>query len=75
VVAVHHDLESVREYFDYVVLLNMRIIAAGPTETVFTRENLQKTYGGKLTVLSDIADAIMSDEPSKALFSKARKAG
>jgi manganese/zinc/iron transport system ATP- binding protein len=74
VVAVHHDLESVREYFDYVVLLNMRIIAAGPTETIFTRENLQKTYGGKLTVLSDIADAIMSDEPSKAMFNRARRA-
>ncbi|HWI65727.1 MAG TPA: metal ABC transporter ATP-binding protein [Symbiobacteriaceae bacterium] len=51
VVVVHHDLQTVKEYFDWLVLLNMRVIAAGPTEEVFTAENLQKAYGGRLTQL------------------------
>ena len=46
------------EYFDYVLLLNMRIVAHGPTEDVFTRENLQRTYGGRLTLLDQAAHAI-----------------
>jgi manganese/zinc/iron transport system ATP- binding protein len=50
---VHHDLQTVPTYFDHVVLLNMRVVEAGPTDTVFTEENLRKTYGGKLTLLSD----------------------
>lgn len=65
VIVVHHDLETVREYFDWVVLLNMRLLAAGPVETTFTRENLQKTYGGKLTVISDVADAVKLDRADK----------
>jgi manganese/zinc/iron transport system ATP- binding protein len=51
-VVVHHDLQTVPTYFDHVVLLNMRVVAAGPTEEVFTEENLKKTYGGKLTLFS-----------------------
>ncbi|MBM3678264.1 MAG: metal ABC transporter ATP-binding protein [Actinobacteria bacterium] len=47
VVAVHHDLQTVPEYFDYVVLLNVRPIAAGRVEDVFTEENLRRTYGGR----------------------------
>lgn len=50
---VHHDLQTVPTYFDHVVMLNMRVVASGPTEEVFTEENLKKTYGGKLTLLSD----------------------
>ena len=49
---VHHDLQTVPTYFDHVVLLNMRVVDAGPIDTVFTEENLKKTYGGKLTLLS-----------------------
>lgn len=56
-VVVHHDLATVAEYFDMVVLLNMRVVAFGPTSEVFTEENLRKTYGGKLTVLSEAASA------------------
>ena len=48
VVAVHHDLSTVREYFDRVVLLNVRKIAEGPVDEVFTEANLQATYGGRL---------------------------
>jgi manganese/zinc/iron transport system ATP- binding protein len=51
-VVVHHDLQTVPTYFDHVVLLNMRIVDAGPVDQVFTEENLKKTYGGKLTLLS-----------------------
>ncbi len=51
---VHHDLQSVPEYFDQVLLLNMRLVAAGPTAEVFTPENLRKTYGGKLALLDQV---------------------
>ncbi|WP_049641123.1 metal ABC transporter ATP-binding protein [Candidatus Rhodobacter oscarellae] len=47
-VSVHHDLSTVREYFDHVFLINVRRIAEGPVETAFTTENLQATYGGRL---------------------------
>jgi manganese/zinc/iron transport system ATP- binding protein len=48
VVAVHHDLTTVRDYFDRVFLINTRKIAEGPVEDVFTTENLQAAYGGRL---------------------------
>ena len=48
VVAVHHDLQTVAEYFDEVTLLNVRRIAAGPVDEVFTDENLRLTYGGRV---------------------------
>lgn len=51
-IVVHHDLQTVPTYFDHVVLLNMRVVDAGPIDSVFTEENLKKTYGGKLTLLS-----------------------
>ena len=51
-VVVHHDLQTVPTYFDHVVLLNMRVVEAGPVDRVFTEDNLKKTYGGKLTLLS-----------------------
>ena len=55
---VHHDLATVTKYFDYLVLLNMRVVASGPTQTTFTRENLQKTYGGTLSLLEDAVEAL-----------------
>lgn len=55
IVAVHHDLTTAPSYFDRLLLLNMRLIAAGTTEEVFKPELLQKTYGGRLTVLSEMA--------------------
>ncbi len=58
VLAVHHDLQTVREYFDQVIMLNMRVVAAGPTADVFTKENLDKTYGGRLTLLDEAAQAM-----------------
>ena len=58
ILVVHHDLQTVTAYFDWVIMLNMRVVAAGPTGEVFTDENLQKTYGGRLTVLSQAAQAM-----------------
>ncbi|MBC8074874.1 MAG: metal ABC transporter ATP-binding protein [Chloroflexales bacterium] len=51
VVCVHHDLDSAPEYFDWVALLNVRLIAAGPFESVFTQDNLRRTYGGRMHTL------------------------
>ena len=62
VLVVHHDLPTVREYFDYVILLNMRLIACGPIDTTFTNENLQKTYGGRLTILDEAAEAMRQQD-------------
>ena len=50
VIAVHHDLQTVREYFDQVTLLNVRRIASGAVAEVFTEENLRRTYGGRVAV-------------------------
>ncbi len=48
VICVHHDLATVADYFDHVLLLNVRKIAEGPVATTFTAERLQETYGGRL---------------------------
>ncbi len=58
VLVVHHDLQTAHEYFDYLLLLNRRLVAFGPTEEVFTEELLRKTYGGHLTILSRAAEDI-----------------
>ena len=58
VVIVHHDLQTVSDSFDYLVLLNTRLIAHGPTREILTEENLQATYGGQLNLLSKMRDLI-----------------
>ena len=58
VLVVHHDLQTVREYFDWVLLLNMRTIAFGPTNEMFTDDNLRKAYGGRLNIVSGVAEAV-----------------
>ncbi len=58
---VHHDLSSARDYFDMLMLLNMRLVAFGPTSEVFTSEVLQTTYGGRLTILSDVAQTLTAE--------------
>ncbi|CAG0926609.1 Manganese transport system ATP-binding protein MntB [Thermoflexales bacterium] len=52
VVVVHHDLQTVPEYFDWVTLINVRRIASGPVKEVFTDKNLRLTYGGRVAFLS-----------------------
>jgi len=51
ILVVHHDLSTVQDYFDKVILLNQRLIAFGDTETTFTNENISKAYGPQLTIL------------------------
>ena len=55
VVVVHHDLQSVPEYFDSVVLLNQRLVAFGPTKDIFTEEKINTTYGGRLNMLAQVS--------------------
>jgi len=48
VMVVHHDLQTVEDYFDHVLLLNRTVIAHGPTESTFTGQHIGRTYGGSL---------------------------
>lgn len=74
VIVVHHDLQSVEQYFDWLILLNMRLVAYGPTEKVFTNELLQETYGGKLTLLSEVGELIKRQRfPNRESFNKKGK--
>jgi ABC-type Mn2+/Zn2+ transport system ATPase subunit len=50
---VHHDLSTVPEYFDNVVLLNQRLIAYGKVSEVFTQENISKCYAPQLSILHE----------------------
>jgi manganese/zinc/iron transport system ATP- binding protein len=61
VLVVHHDLPTAREYFDMLILLNMRLTAFGPTSEVFRPDLLQKTYGGRLTILSEVAETLKEE--------------
>ena len=65
VLVVHHDLRTVPEYFEQVVMLNMRLVAAGPTAEVFTPDNLQKAYGGRLSILDAAGEALQLQERSE----------
>lgn len=64
VLVVHHDLRTVPVYFDEVALLNMRLVASGATESTFTKENLQKTYGGRLSILEAAGEAVAARQRS-----------
>jgi manganese/zinc/iron transport system ATP- binding protein len=52
IIVVHHDLQTIAEYFDHVLLLNVRAIASGPVQDVFNEENLRLTFGGRVGVLA-----------------------
>ena len=52
VVVVHHDLQTVAEYFDWVTLLNVRKVASGPVEEVYTEQNLRLTFGGRVAFVT-----------------------
>ena len=58
VVVVHHDLQTVAEYFEHIILLNMRVVASGPMDSTLTAEHLRATYGGRLTLLEQAATAL-----------------
>ena len=62
VIAVHHDLATVNEYFSWCLLLNLRLIAVGAVTEVFSAENLQRTYGGRLGLLTEVAERLRKQE-------------
>ncbi len=62
VLVVHHDLQSASKYFDWIVLLNMRLVASGKTSEVFTADLLTQTYGGNLTLLVEMGKLIQNQE-------------
>ena len=61
IVMVHHDISSAVNYFNYALLLNTRLVAAGEAEKVFTEENLSSAYGAKLSIL----DAVRQEMKNK----------
>lgn len=62
VIIVHHDLQTAYSFFDHIVLLRTRLVASGPKDEVFTADNLQDAYGGRLSVLSRIGDLMKREE-------------
>ncbi|MES2630135.1 MAG: metal ABC transporter ATP-binding protein [Bacteroidota bacterium] len=61
IVVVHHDLHTAKAYFDWIVLLNTRLVASGPKEDIFNTELLQEAYGGRLTLLSKVGDLLKQE--------------
>jgi manganese/zinc/iron transport system ATP- binding protein len=53
VLMVHHDLNSIEKYFSWVLLLNIRLVACGPTAEAFTRHNIKQAYGKNFTLLDE----------------------
>ena len=68
VVVVHHDLQTVPEYFDWVTLLNVRKIVSGPVNDVFTSANLRLAYGGKVGFLAREIESASLATPSSAVI-------
>jgi manganese/zinc/iron transport system ATP- binding protein len=69
---VHHDLQTVADYFDWVTLLNVRRIASGPVDEAFTDENLRLAYGGRVEFLhrkAPVGDA-SSEDPDIPTFGR-----
>lgn len=62
IIVVHHDLQAVTANFDYLVLLNTRLVAHGPIAEVLTSENLQSTYGGQLNLFAQLQQIIQEKD-------------
>lgn len=58
IVVVHHDLKTVQEYFDHLVLINTALVGSGSTEEMFTEEKINNTYQGKVPLLNAVGDLI-----------------
>jgi len=58
VVVVHHDLRTAAAWFDRVALIDRRLVATGPTATVLTPENLERTYAGQIELLDELGRAV-----------------
>lgn len=66
VVAVHHDLQTVATYFDWLALLNVRLIAQGPVREVYTAEHLRAAYGPRVVLLGANGGGAGPDAPAAA---------
>ena len=53
VLVVHHDLQTVKDYFEHVLFLNRTVVAHGKTDSIFTGRNIEKTYGGTIRGLKE----------------------
>lgn len=71
VFVVHHDLNNIESYFDWVVLLNMHLIDCGPVNEVFNAENLLATYGKSFSLL----DEALKLSQSKTKGARSRESG
>lgn len=58
VIVVHHDIHSAMAFFDWLIMLNLHLVASGPKDLVMNEEMLRKTYGGKLNLLTRVTDMI-----------------
>jgi manganese/zinc/iron transport system ATP- binding protein len=63
-IVVHHDLQTVTNYFDWVLILNVRAIAQGSVRDVYTAENLRAAYGGQIALLQN--DTLFSNPAAEA---------
>ena len=64
VVAVHHDLQTVATYFDWLAILNVRLIAQGPVRDVYTAEHLRAAYGPRVVLLGGASAAEQGSVPA-----------
>lgn len=62
IVIVHHDLQAVTNHFDYLLMLNTRLVAHGPIQDVLNAENLQATYGGQLNLFAQLQQMIQEKD-------------
>lgn len=58
VIIIHHDLQTAQSYFDWIVLLNTRLVASGPIADVLTEKHLQEAYGGRLNLLTQVGELL-----------------
>jgi len=65
ILCVHHDLPPVADYFDHLSLLNLRIVASGKIDEVFTEDHLHKCYGGQLSLLTKLTNSLARLESLK----------
>ncbi|MDQ7729516.1 metal ABC transporter ATP-binding protein [Halomonas sp. SpR8] len=64
-IVVHHDLQTVRAYFDWLLLLNVRVIASGDADDVFKIDHLRQAYGGQIALLGDSESQIFAAPKGK----------
>lgn len=66
VFVVHHDLNTVESYFNWVILLNMRLVAAGERNRFYNGETLQATFGKSIALLDEAVKLAQKKESGRA---------